>query len=291
MRLLQRDGAFAIVFTLLYALFLGWFMQFHELWFDETMPWLLALYSKTYPELLQNKIYEGHPNLWYSLLYVITRFTQNLQALKASQFVFAVGFVFVFLRYAPFHWAIRLLFCFGYYGLFEYGVISRLYAMELLTLFSVCALYPKRFSHWYLYLLVLCLCAHTHLFGLMFCGVMGLLLFSEAFGFWKNVPHRLDIPLRKRWIGLLLWALNCLLSVWSMARPGEFLNGNVTFRASTRIWQAFFPIPQFNVQFWNSSLFHEAYEVAFSILIFGLLVYSLRKTWPILLTLLALYGG
>ncbi|WP_207432413.1 hypothetical protein [Sabulibacter ruber] len=243
---------FAPLFTLVYALLLARLMPYHELWFDETEPWLLALYSDSYSELLYNKRFEGHPNLWYSLLFAVTRFTQNLQALQICQFSFAVGFVFVFLRYAPFHWLLRLLFCFGYYGLFEYGLISRLYALELLTTFLICAFYPKRCSNWFLYILLLVLNAQTHLFGLFFSGVLGLLLFSEAFGVWKGASSQSEIAPMKKWLGFFFWTAGCLFSIWSIARPAEMGQVMVNLRAVTRPWQAFFPIPHFFVDFWNS---------------------------------------
>ena len=43
----------------------------------------------------------------------------------------------VFFRTAPFGLAARLLFVFSYYALFEFSVIARSYALELLLLFSV----------------------------------------------------------------------------------------------------------------------------------------------------------
>ncbi|WP_205504105.1 hypothetical protein [Rufibacter psychrotolerans] len=251
-RVLCSTPFLASFFTLIYALLLARLMPYHELWFDETEPWLLALYSNSYAELLQNKVYEGHPNLWYSLLFVITRFTQDLKALQVGQFAFAVGFVFVFLRWAPFNWLLKLLFCFGYYGLFEYGLISRLYAMELLTTFLVCAMYPKRFSRWYLYIFVLLLNAHTHLFGLFFSGLMGLLLFAEARGGWKDTPPQSQVGRTKLYLGTAIWALGCLLALWSIARPAEAGQLMLNLRAATRPWQAFFPIPHFFINFWNS---------------------------------------
>ncbi|RNI25773.1 hypothetical protein [Rufibacter latericius] len=253
MRLPSQNSLFALVFTMLYALLLARLMPFHELWFDETEPWLLALYSNSYAKLLQNKVYEGHPNLWYSLLFVVTRFTQDLRALQVCQFGVAVGFVFVFLRYAPFHWLLRILFCFGYYGLFEYGLISRLYALELLTTFLICALYPTRFRTWYLFLLILVVNAQTHLFGLFFSGAIGILLFSKAFGIWKDSPQHQVLSQAKRWTGILIWIFGCTYAVFSILRPAESSHVMLNLRALTRPWQAFYPIPHFLVDFWNSS--------------------------------------
>ncbi len=293
MRLSNQN--FALLFTFLYAFLLACFLPFHELWIDETEPWLLALHSNSYAELLYNKRFEGHPNLWYSLLYVVTRFTDNLAALKISHYFFSVSFVFVFLRHAPFHWAIQLLFCFGYYGIFEYGVISRLYAPELLTLFLACALYPKRFTHWYLYIFILVLNAQTHLFGLYFSGMMGLLLFTESLQLWKNAPHWERIRPVTFGLGALLWLVGCLFSLWSITHYLGAVHGHIWdpykfHQASTRIWQAFFPVPEIIVQFWNTSFLKTRIEIPLSLLLLTLVTFCFRPK-KLLSILLILYAA
>ncbi|AMM51655.1 hypothetical protein TH61_11365 [Rufibacter sp. DG15C] len=295
--MLSKNTKLAGVFTLLYACLLAFFMQYHELWFDETEPWLLALYSDTYADLLYNKKFEGHPNLWYSLLFVVTRFTDNLNALKVTQWACAVAFIFVFLRKAPFSWAFKLLFCFGYYGLFEYGLISRLYAIELVTLFLICTFYPKRFTHWYGYIFLLVLNAQTNLFGFLISGVLGLLLFSEAFKLWKESPQWMPLPKGHQLAGIGLWGLGCLYSFWSMLRPVEphreffpFQKVYYVFQSATRIWQSFFTIPQSHVTFWNSSILKTSTEIPLSLLLLLFLVLAFYKNKRLLLPLLLLYS-
>ncbi|WP_192821722.1 hypothetical protein [Rufibacter sp. LB8] len=292
------EPAFALAFTLLYAVLLAWFMQFHELWFDETEPWLLALYSDSYADLLYNKRFEGHPNLWYSVLYGVTAFTSNLTALQVTQGFFAVGFVYVFLRYAPFPRTFRLLFCFGYYGLFEYGTISRLYAIELLTLFIICAFYPKRFSHWYGYILLLALHAQTNLFGFFISGILGVLLLMEATGFWRQQTSGQPVSVTHKIVGALVWAIGCGYSFYSMFRPGEGSGGSFItffepyyfFQAATRIWQAFAPVPQFMIGFWNSSLLPTSWEIPLSMAVVVFIVVALYRHKQLLFPLLLLFA-
>ncbi|QHL89032.1 hypothetical protein GU926_17005 [Nibribacter ruber] len=294
---LPNHTTFALVFTALYGVALAFFMQYHELWFDETEPWLLALYSNSYTDLLTNKQFEGHPNLWYSLLYVITRFTDNLQALKITQWACALGFVFVFLRNAPFPRVTKLLICFGYYGLFEYGLISRLYAIELLTLFLICTFYPKRFTHWYGYVLLLILNAQTNLFGFLMSGVLGLLLLSEAFKIWKESPHWAPISTSQKIMGGFLWALGCGFSFWSMLRPvephKEFFPLTMPyyfFQSGTRLWQAFVPIPSFIVNFWNTSLLNNSKEIVLSGVLFLVIAGGLLGVKRLLYLFLLLFA-
>ncbi|WP_210486312.1 hypothetical protein [Rufibacter aurantiacus] len=291
-----RDNYFAIGFTLLYALLLAWLMQYHEMWFDETEPWLLALYSDTYGELLDNKRFEGHPNLWYSLLFVITKFTSNLKVLQVTQALFAISFVFVFLRFSPYPKVIRLMVCFGYYGLFEYGIISRLYAIELFFLFLACTFYPKRFSHWYWYLTLLVLLAQTNLFAFFMAGVLGLLLFSEAVKFWKSSPHWMPLSSLKLIAGAIILAAGYLLSLWSMVRPNESNESTFTlfhpyylYQAAARVWQAFAPVPEFTTTFWNTSYLPTRFEILLSAIIIGILFAAFFRTKRLLFSLFLLF--
>ncbi|GAA4303737.1 hypothetical protein [Nibribacter koreensis] len=293
----SQKTKFALAFTLLYACLLAFFMPYHELWFDETEPWLLALYSYSFTDLVSNKRFEGHPDLWYSLLFVVTRFTDNLNALKVTQWITAVGFVFVFLRNAPFSWAFKLLFCFGYYGLFEYGIISRLYAIELLTLFLVCTYYPKRFTHWYGYIFLLILNAQTNLFGFLLSGVLGLLLFSEAFKVWKESPQWAPLSMAHRIIGVGLWGLGCLYSFWSMLRPVEphreffpFQEAYYVFQSATRVWQSFFTVPQSHITFWNSSILKTSVEIPLSIILVLLIAAAFYQTKRLFFPLMLLFA-
>ncbi|WP_205504106.1 hypothetical protein [Rufibacter psychrotolerans] len=297
MALFTRDSSFALTFTFFYALILAWAMGFHELWFDETEPWLLALYSDSYSELLYNKRFEGHPNLWYSILFAVTSFTHDLRALQITQTVFAIGFVYLFLRYAPFPKLLKGMICFGYYGLFEYGIISRLYALEMFFLFLVCTFYSKRFSHWYLYIALLAILAQTNLFGFFMTGVLGLLLFSETFNVWKETP-KLPVSPARKFIGIAIWATGCLFSFWSMMRPNEieaslltFLHPYYFYQTIARIWQSFAPVPDLTTSFWNTSFLKTSVEIVLSALLLALLCAAFYRTKRLLLPLLLLFGA
>lgn len=290
------EAAFALIFTLLYAVLLLWGLSFHEMWFDETEPWLLALYSESYGDLLYNKRFEGHPNLWYSILFVVTKFTSNLKVLQITQATFSIGFVYLFLRYSPFPRLTRIMFCFGYYGLFEYGIISRLYAIELFTLFLICTFYPKRFSNWFLYIGLLSLNAQTNLFGFFVSGMLGLLLFSEAFKIWKESPQWVPVTLTQKAGGILFWGVACLFSFWSMLRPNEnsenfisFFHSYYYFQSFARVWQAFAPVPEFIITFWNTSFLRTRTELLLSALLLVLTFWTFFNFKRLLIPLFVLF--
>src|ERR1700733_8085377 len=72
----------------------------HQMWRDELQAWLLARDSNSIPQLLRNMRYDGHPALWHSFLFVITRFTHNPVYMQALHLIFACGFIFIFNRYS-----------------------------------------------------------------------------------------------------------------------------------------------------------------------------------------------
>src|SRR6185295_16116847 len=110
--------------------------------------WMLASHSRSPVELLHNMRYEGHPALWHLLVFVITRFTRRPEAMQLLNLAFAAGAVWLVARFAPFSRRVCALFAFGYFPLYEYGIISRNYAIGLLFLVAFCALRAARPRAW-----------------------------------------------------------------------------------------------------------------------------------------------
>jgi hypothetical protein len=139
----------------------------HEMWRDELEIWLIARDSATLPDLFVNAGAQAHPALWYLLAWGLTRFTANPLALQLLNLICGACAAFVFLRWSPFTRVQRVLFCFGYFVLYEYTVISRAYALELLLLFAVLALFVRRRRVGIVEALLLAALANTHLYGLI----------------------------------------------------------------------------------------------------------------------------
>lgn len=134
---------FALLVTGAYGLALAVLLAHHELWADEIQAWLLARDSGGVLELLANLKYEGHPPLWHLLLMPLTRMTNDPSAMQALHWVIAVSAVYVIVRHAPFTALQRALLPFGYYPLYEYGAVSRNYALGLLCAAAACSLFRR----------------------------------------------------------------------------------------------------------------------------------------------------
>jgi hypothetical protein len=106
----------------------------HAMWFDELQAWNIARASHSLPDLLAHLRYEGHPALWYLLLYGLTRFTGDPRALQVFGWLIAVATYAVVLFRAPFPVPARVALVAGYFFAFEYSVIVRSYGLGLLLL-------------------------------------------------------------------------------------------------------------------------------------------------------------
>ena len=151
--------------TAAYALVLAFGLAHHEMWGDELHTWLLARDSADPADLLANLKYEGHPALWYLLLMPLTRLTASPVAMQALHLVIASATVFLVARFAPFTRLQSALFAFGYFPLYEYGVISRSYALSLLLVVVACVFLRDRWRHPVRLGVALFLLSHTSVHG------------------------------------------------------------------------------------------------------------------------------
>src|SRR5262249_14283198 len=81
----------------------------HAMWFDEVQAWNIARASRSLSALWTNLRYEGHPALWYLVLYALTRVTGDPRAMQVAEWcVMCLTFPVVLFR-APFPTWARIL--------------------------------------------------------------------------------------------------------------------------------------------------------------------------------------
>jgi hypothetical protein len=122
------DFLFTLPFLLVFLLDLA----HHELWFDELNAWGLAAASPTLRALFANVHYEGHPWLWYFVLWIPSRFTHSPLAMKWVEAGIGSASYLVIGLFAPFTRFQKALVLLNYYIFFEYTVLSRTYGLMLL---------------------------------------------------------------------------------------------------------------------------------------------------------------
>lgn len=158
---------FPRVVFLVYMVLLGVIMYHHELWGDEIHSWNIVKASPSLSALLRNIRFEGHPPLWYLILWPLTRFTHDPVAMQVVQYLIAVSVVFLLLFRSPFPLVARLLLPFGYFLLYEYAALSRNYAIGVLLVCCVCIVLSRPRPKYGWYYVFLFLLSNTHLIGLI----------------------------------------------------------------------------------------------------------------------------
>ena len=132
----------------------------HEMWGDEIHSWNIAKGSYHFSELISNSRYEGHPPVWYIILWCISKFTHDPLYVQIIHILIAGMSAFIILFYSPFPLLTRILMPFGYFFLFEYAIISRNYAVGVLLTLCICIVLYRNFR----YKIVLYFTTHDHNF-------------------------------------------------------------------------------------------------------------------------------
>jgi hypothetical protein len=170
----------ALLITVLYGVVVAYIAWHHELWRDEVRALNIAAGARSLADLFALLHNEGHPPLWYLLLYAGYRLTHSMLILKPISLACAVGASFVFVRRAPFPTWQKVLFLGGGFPLYEYSVICRNYGISMLLMFVVAMLYKNRFVRPWPLCGALFLLANTNAYSLVIVGAVLLAVFAEA---------------------------------------------------------------------------------------------------------------
>ena len=179
---------------ILYSFIAAIAMIRHEPWGDEVHSWNIAKGSGSFLELIANTRYEGHPPLWYSILWAISKFSHDFTYVQTVHLIIAISSVFIIIFLSPFSLTTRLLMPFGYYFLFEYAVISRNYAVGVFLGLCLCVVIRKssRFKT-ALYYLLLFLMTNSHLLAILLGASLHLYFlmihWEQKKNIWVTILH------------------------------------------------------------------------------------------------------
>ena len=83
----------------------------HAMWRDELQVFMLASYSSSPWSLLSKLKYEGHPGLWHTLVWVITRFTSDPMWMQVMHIGLAIAVWLIIYWWSPFNELKRFYCC------------------------------------------------------------------------------------------------------------------------------------------------------------------------------------
>ncbi|MBF0466000.1 MAG: hypothetical protein HQK88_17120 [Nitrospirae bacterium] len=263
----HSDKRLSLLLSLVFLTVSLYSVSHHEMWRDELQAWMIALSSNSFSELFLNIKYEGHPSLWFIILYLVKHLTQNPAAMQVVHVIIATVSVYIFTRYAPLTKTQRILFVFGYFTFYEYNIISRNYAVGVLFLFSFMALYKKRVleNNYIVLSIILFFLCRCNVFATvlaiacaLYCAIE---LFYQRNEWIKSFKKRTEVIVSGAvfFIGLVI-ALRVMApepdtSLYSpLHLPHNFdeIVADSTAMVSN-LWNAYVPIPRFETMFWESN--------------------------------------
>lgn len=228
----------------------------HEMWRDELEYWDAARQSRSLTELRENTRYIGQPPLGHLVLYAVSRLTRDPRAMQLLNVVTATAAVTVVSAFAPWTMPCKWLFAFGYFPFFEYGTISRYYALSLLLVVAFCAVFGRSQR------LTLPAAAIGFLLALSTFHstiiVIAIVIACSAEVLWERRR-----PAPDEWLGILLLILGIAISVALAIPPRDsrFLQpwsqgweAARLWRWFGLIWNAYLPLPALRPPLWNRNL-------------------------------------
>lgn len=184
----------------------------HAMWRDELQAFTLTAAANTPLDLFAKLGYEGHPGLWYLLLWVITRFTGDPFFMQVAHLLIALGVWVLIWRLSPFRPIEKLLLLLGFCLFWEYFIISRGYALMVLLGFGFIALRTARPTDRFWPFVLLGLLANTEVFGTIWSLGLG------AFFLWQE---------RREWrstlVGAALFAACLAVALVSMVPAPDYM--------------------------------------------------------------------
>lgn len=272
----NKIGRFEIFVLILFLLISSFLVINHEPWRDEAQAWLIARDSPTMGAVFSAMGYEGSPALWHTILFGLSHLGLPYFSMQIVHLLIGFLAAIIFMLYAPFNRINRALFIFGYFILYEYTVVARNYGISVLLLFCIAALYPLRFKRPIIYGLVLLLLINTNVHSFVLGGIIsGVYLFEMVLSKDKKVP-------KKAWLFLIPVILGAGIAVLQLHSPPDLMtswarwNLDLTAEHVGRIpgsvVGAFVPVPQMQIEFWNSKLIYSAGKI---MAIFGLPLFLL----------------
>lgn len=252
----------------------------HELWGDEIQAWALSRDAKSPIELFYNLRYEGNPGLWHSILFLTSKVTGNTEVIKLLNYCITLCAVYVFLRFSKFKTWQKILFIFGYFVFYEYGTISRHYALTVLLLFITCALYKVKFEKPQTFSISLVLLAMTSPYG----TILSVAFLTPSVFEWlprqKINKHSLSTIFLISLLGLFLaytLSLPPLDGAYNLKR--KYIDIKLAKETLSSVWNSFAPIPESKFVSWNTNIVGD-YNISFyaSLVLIILCLFLLRRS-------------
>jgi hypothetical protein len=203
--------AWTLPFLILYWLDIA----HHQLWFDELNAWAISANSPNLATLSRYVHYEGHPWLWYYVLWLPSRIGAAPVLMKWTEVWIGTAAYLVIAFKSPFTRVEKVLIYLSYFIVFEYTVLSRMYGIMLVLALVYVARRVEKPNGVIGLALLLGMMANTDLTGMMLSGA---LLLEYAYVSWKDrrQGEAGDVSARRQRVALLVYCALVALSIYTL---------------------------------------------------------------------------
>lgn len=238
----------------------------HTMFFDEVNAWGISAASPTLAKLFYYVHFEGHPWLWYFILWFPSRLTHDPVAMKWAVAAFGTASILILGLLSPFTLKQRALILGSYFLVWEYTVMCRMYCVMLLLVLLYMVLRVRRPQAVVGCCLLLGLAANTDMTGVLLASA---LLIEYAYSSYFGATAAERPAVIRRWLpGLLVFVALIGLSVaslWPSKQISWQSSGHLGSEALKRhridaslgnmIAAPWWPIsPKFPHHFWETSV-------------------------------------
>jgi hypothetical protein len=127
----------------LYAALLALILPHYQPWEDEGRAWTIVRSFGLFDVLFHVLRYEGHPALWYLLLWPFVQLHMPFVFINCLSAACGLGGIWFLLRFSPFPFFLRAVLPFGFWMAYEYAVVARSYVLFPLLGFIVAHEYRR----------------------------------------------------------------------------------------------------------------------------------------------------
>ena len=174
----RRDKWFIVPVLLCWAWMNIWVALYYEPFRDVSQAWIITRYLNPLELLRQIKV-EGHPFLWYLVLFPLAKLGAPFMSIIALSMTAMLLGLYGFLCLAPYGKLEKLAIVFSAAGMYHLPVIARGYALAPLILMLVYLAYPKRYTRPMLYATALFFLCQLQV---LLCGLAGMLMLEWTAG-------------------------------------------------------------------------------------------------------------
>ena len=157
----------------------------HECWNDEAQAWCLVRDNDIYGMFDALK-FEGHPPLWYLILYPFTRLGFSVSVLPLISWGFSTASAALVCFKSPFKTYLKVFILFSVGFVYYTSIFSRIYCVIIFLLCLIAMLYPERAEHPLIFGLLIGLLAITHVTMSGLVGIIGIYILIDFFRQFKE---------------------------------------------------------------------------------------------------------